>query len=259
MAREKGEPIVVLGAGIAGLSAAKSLREAGYSEHLILLGGEQGLPYKRTHLSKNLYRPMVRGEFAMISPDEIKSLEIDYRSPVWAEKINHQKKILYLGPESISYSKLVLALGSAPLVSPGYYFEDDFLRLQKALEGQSRHVRIFGSGVLGAELAEQLARQGHRVTMTCRGVYPMARELPNPIGSQLIQLLEENGIEISFGSSPASPDADALSLSALGVQAQTQLARSSGLEVRGGICVNAYLETSVPDIIAIGEIGRAHV
>jgi rubredoxin-NAD+ reductase len=140
---------------------------------------------------------------------------------------------------------------------------------------QSKNIVIMGAGLIGCEFANDLAQAGHRVQVVDPSTRPLAALLPEPAGLQLQEALGTLGVVWHFGATVQSVDsrepadatlptlsvrlsngqtlpADAV-LSAIGLRADTALASAAGLTCERGIVVDAYLQTSAPQVYALGD------
>jgi rubredoxin-NAD+ reductase len=135
-----------------------------------------------------------------------------------------------------------------------------------------KHIVIMGAGLIGCEFANDLAASGYRVSVVDPSAGPLAALLPAAAGEQLRAALAELGVRWYFGTTVAavqhaSGTAGALSvelasgerlsadvvLSAIGLRANTTLAQAAGLACARGIQVDAHLQTSQPQIYALGD------
>lgn len=186
-----------------------------------------------------------------------------------------------------SYDKLILAPGSSPVRPPLPGIDDpavmvlwtipDMDRIMARIDAGARRAVVVGGGFIGLEVAENLRHRGVEVTlveMLPQVLPPLDPEMTAP----LAQELERNGIRLLTGAQVAgirrhtltddsqtqevtvdlagggSIPADLVVLS-IGVRPNSELARAAGLETgpRGGIVVNPQLQTSHPDIYAVGD------
>ena len=257
--------IVIIGAGIAGVTSAVTLRNLGYLGKITLVSDEPGLPYKRTHLSKQLYRKILPGEFTTYTQEALANLEIDYydnRVVDGVDLINHSLST-HESKRWLEFSQLILATGSSPrpivqcMNSFPVYNEQHVNHLQYALDQDLQvPIHVVGAGILGVEVAEQLTRQGRKVMLYCDQEYPMVRELPKQIGVQLRDLLLSQGIQLLPSRLFTNASVQGFVVSALGVEPNIQIAQSCGLPCDRGILVNEYLETAVPGVYAIGDCAQ---
>ena len=181
-----------------------------------------------------------------------------------------------------SYSKLVLAWGAEviPLHLAGSGSDavysindlDDYRAFRAALTGAER-VAIMGAGLIGCEFANDLLLGGYQVEVIAPSATVMTTLMPEPAARALQNELEALGVIFHLGTQvdrieqvPAGADGGvtlALSngrqlqadvvISAVGLRPRTELAQQSGLMVNRGIVVNRALETSAPDVYAIGD------
>ena len=108
------EPIVVIGAGQAGLQIADSLRRGGYAGPLTLIGDESSLPYQRPPLSKQYIGDDMAPERLLFRPpDYYTKQSIEVMTGVAVEAIDSGQKSLSFGGEMRRYAKLALATGAA--------------------------------------------------------------------------------------------------------------------------------------------------
>ena len=180
--------------------------------------------------------------------------------------------------ESVSFSKLVLATGSTPLRLnvpgadlPGVHtFRDSRdVDLLLTLAMQKKRVVVVGGGLLGLEAAYGLAKAGAVVTLIHLMDRLMERQLDAPAAELLKTLVERKGIGIVLNANSAHIygetcvagveladgrriDADAV-IFAAGIRPNTALAKAAGITVNRGVVVEDQMQTSVPDIFALGE------
>ena len=192
----------------------------------------------------------------------------------------------------LAYRQLVLATGALPIRVPlegdaahqvlsvnsladFSTFHGRLMTDSEAGSGAGRHVLIMGAGLIGCEFANDLAQAGLRVSVVDPGPRPLAALLPETASAELRQALETLGVTFYFGSTVRSADqspsgagpiratlsngqevqADCV-LSAIGLRADTSLARAAGLTVERGIVVNRQLQTSAPQVYALGDCAQ---
>ena len=162
---------------------------------------------------------------------------------------------------------------------------EDFARFHAELQpagdsagNRGRHVLVMGAGLIGCEFANDLAQAGYRVSVVDPGARPLAALLPEAASATLQQALEGLGVHFYFGTTvravdpvdpaaaqPAGADSLEISLangdvihagcvlSAIGLKADTALARAAGLTVDRAIVVNTRLQTSAEGVYALGD------
>jgi nitrite reductase [NAD(P)H] large subunit len=274
------EPLVIVGNGMAAARLVDELAKCALGRYAIaVIGDEPRLAYNRVLLSS-----VLAGETA--------SEEIELRPAAWwrergvtlkygclATEIDvGRREIKIANDESVAFSKLVLATGSAPLRLnvPGadlkgvHTFRDsrDVDRLL-SLAAKRRRVVVVGGGLLGLEAAYGLAKAGAPVTLIHLMDRLMERQLDAPAAELLKSLVERKGIEILLNANTARLHgescveaveladgrmiaADAV-IFAAGIRPNVALARDAGVPVNRGIVVDDHLETGSPDIFALGE------
>lgn len=272
--------VVIVGGGLAGATAARSLREEGFDGHVILLGDEHHPPYERPPLSKEYMRGESEQSAAFVESEHYwGDHEIELHTGVPASRIDLATARLELADStSLPFDRLVLATGAAPrpLAIPGddlegvvklRHFEDaDRIR---AMARKVRRILVVGGGWIASEVAASLRMLGHDVTMAMRGRRPLEGALGPHIGEVYRGLHEEHGVTVlpeteiitldghgtvrrALTASGAWLDAD-LVVVAIGATPRVELARTAGLTVADGIVVDAHLQTSEPRVLAAGD------
>lgn len=274
------ESIVIVGAGHAGAQLVVYLRQEGFAGSLILLSEELDLPYHKPPLSKSfLKNPQELPK--QIRPDSFYiDHKIDLRLGSRVDKIDRENKQLVLLDEtSIAYDKLVLATGAWPRLPNMHGLNIHGVIVLRTLEnaralrnyaGKTANVVIMGGGFVGLEVATSLAELGKSVTVIeaaprilGRAVAPMISEFIHhrlaALGvtvqceTTIEKLLEKDaslsGVKTSDGS---VIDADLL-LVCIGVEVNAWLAQDAGLDCKNGILVDAKMQSSDKNILAIGD------
>jgi nitrite reductase (NADH) large subunit len=274
------EPLVVVGNGMAAARLIDELAKVALGRYAIaVIGDEPRLAYNRVLLSS-----VLAGETA--------SHDIELRPATWwrdrgvtlkygcvATEIDVGRRELKIAnEESINFSRLVLATGSAPLRLnvPGadlagvHTFRDSRdVDLLLTLAAQKKRVVVVGGGLLGLEAAYGLAKAGTPVTLIHLMDRLMERQLDAPAADLLKSLVERKGIRIMLGANTARIhgethvegveladgrriDAEAV-IFAAGIRPNVALAREAGVPVNRGVLVDDHLQTGAPDIFALGE------
>jgi nitrite reductase (NADH) large subunit len=274
------EPLVIVGNGMAAARLVDELAKTALGRYAVaVIGDEPRLAYNRVLLSS-----VLAGETA--------SHEIELRPAAWwrdrgvtvkygsvvSEIDVGRRELKIAGEESIEFSRLVLATGSAPLrlnvpgadLSGVHTFRDSRdVDLLLTLAAKKKRVVVVGGGLLGLEAAYGLAKAGAPVTLVHLMDRLMERQLDAPAAALLKSLVERKGIQILLNASTAHIhggasvkaveladgrriEADAV-IFAAGIRPNTQLAKDAGISVNRGIVVDDQLQTSVPNIFALGE------
>lgn len=274
-------PVVILGTGLAGYTLAREFRKLDTERPLLLITQDDGRSYSKPMLSNALSKGKTADALAMATPEAMaEQLKADVRTGLAVTAIDRTARTLTVGGETIAYGDLVLAVGAdvfrPPMGGNGcdrvYSVNDlqDYAGFREVLGADAgRHVLIIGGGLIGCEFANDLAAQGHRITL----VEPMGRPLPTLLPERASQAVAEGlaslGVDFRFGPSVTAVDqagagvsvtlsdgsqvvAD-LVLSAIGLRPRIALAQAAGLAVNRGIVTDRQLRTSDEHIYALGD------
>ncbi|MBB6634949.1 NAD(P)/FAD-dependent oxidoreductase [Cohnella thailandensis] len=272
--------IVIVGAGEAGTRAAIELREQGWEGELTLVGDEPLHPYERPPLSKQqLSEEELPLPATILNAERMKELAIDFAAGDAAVRINREhKRVVLASGKELAYGKLLLATGSNPrmLAVPGdasgemLYLRKhaDAIAIRDCLRPGSR-LAVIGGGFIGLEVAAGAIRRGCEATLIEVGPRILMRGVPEPIAAAVEARHREAGVRFHVGVGIASANradggyaielADGTTVRAdvivagIGAIPETALAEASGLAIENGIRVNERLQTSDPDIYAIGD------
>lgn len=273
------ERLIVVGNGMAGVACVEQILKYSPRFEITIFGDETELNYNRILLSAVLAGEKSPDEILLNDAGWYETNRIDLRLGIRVVDIDSAIKTVTGDDGSVtSFDKLILATGSSPLIppmeganKPGVYvfrnLEDTRALLDRARTG-ARAV-VIGGGLLGLEAARGLQVQGCEVTVVHLMETLMERQLDSTGGSFLKSKIESLGVQILLkrntrailGMDQAEGvefedgtriDADFVVIAA-GIRPNVELGRKAGLLVRRGIVVNDYLETSHPDIFAVGE------
>ena len=272
--------IVIVGASLAGASAAITLRDQGYQGELTLIGEESQLPYERPPLSKavllgNTDEPDWVGDEATYADKNI-----SLRLGTMATRIDRNRKVVVASRTEYPYDKLLIATGSAPrrLDVPGADLEGllTLRTLEESLALRERFTEgaaivIVGAGWIGCEAAAAAREHGAKVTVIEPRSQPLLPVVGEQIGATFAALHRDHGVDLRLGigvngfagdgvvssvhiKGHASVAADTV-LIGVGAAPNIALADAAGLELaEGGIAVDATLRSSDPDIYAAGDV-----
>jgi NAD(P)H-nitrite reductase large subunit/ferredoxin len=274
--------IVVVGAGVAGVTAAEEIRRALPDAELALIGDEPYAFYNRMGITRLVSESVSIESLYLNRRDWADSRKIDYRRGVAATAVDRaDHEVTLADGQRLPYDRLVLATGATPLVPPidGFGAKGSFVlrTIDDAVQIQ-QHVRrhrcrtavIVGAGLLGLEAAYYLAQLDVRVVVLDRGPWPLSRQLDEQSGALLWEMLQDLGIELLPQAEAqrvladefvtgveviegGSIDAE-LCLVATGVLPNAELAQAAGLAVAGGVTVDDAMQTSDPHIFAVGDV-----
>jgi len=274
-----GNPVVIVGSGLAGYAVARELRKLNAEVDIVMLSADHGGFYSKPMLSNALSTgktpdSILNGDAAQMASQ----LKISIRPHCRVTAIDPARCAVTADGEKIDYGRLVLALGAdqihLPLSGDGVAKIlsindlDDYKKFRDALAGKKR-ISIIGAGLIGCEFANDLATAGYHVDVIDIGAQPLGRLLPPAGGAFIRQRLEAAGVVFHLSATTQSVDraneklrltfADGESiesdiiLSAVGLRARTQLAASAGIAINRGIVVNRLLQTQFEDIYALGD------
>lgn len=282
-------PIVIIGSGLAGYTVLREFRKRDQATPVTLISSDDGHFYAKPNLSNALAAGKTADQLVsspaekmaadlnaqIITHTQVTTLDVVGRNVRWAgDKTN--------GGET-GYSKLILALGADPIphglsgagAEQVYAVNDlqDYRVFRTALKSGHR-VAILGGGLIGSELANDLAEAGYPVEVVHLGPWPLERLIPEQVAQSLAHALRDKGVRWHFGRTAKSiaqkngaveitlddgsiVEAD-LVLSAIGLRSRTQLAASAGLTVNRGIVVDGALQTSVKGVYALGDCAEVN-
>ncbi|MFB6462075.1 NAD(P)/FAD-dependent oxidoreductase [Bradyrhizobium tunisiense] len=279
------EPLVIVGNGMAAARLVDELAKTALGRYAVaVIGEEPRLAYNRVLLSSVLAGETGSHEIELRPADWWRHRGVTVRYGYRVTEIDVGRRELKIeGEESMEYSKLVLATGSTPLRLnvPGadlagvHTFRDTRdVDLLLTLAAAKKRVVVVGGGLLGLEAAYGLAKAGAPVTLLHLMDRLMERQLDGPAADLLKTLVERKGIRILLNASTARIhgdghveaveladgsriEADAV-IFAAGIKPSAALAKEAGIAVNRGIVVNDVMQTSSPDIFALGECAEHH-
>ena len=274
---EKG--IAIIGAGHGGVQAAASLREGGYDGPLTLICDEPDLPYHKPPLSKAFLKTADH-EPQILRPESFyTSHNIDLRLNTRIAAIETStKKLEIKGGGTIDFGKLILATGTRSRLLPiaGHDLEGCFLlrSLQDATKlrdkvGRAQNVVVIGGGFIGLEVAATMAILGKQVTVLEAGERVLGRAVAPLISVYMTKVHQDLGIKVLLNArieridgvgkvsgvvmKDGSRFAADLVLISVGAEPNVELAVAADIACNNGIVVGADLQSSYPDIYAIGD------
>ena len=271
--------IVVVGAGKAGWQLVQNLRSHLPHMPITLVTACAGDVYDKPLLSVAMARGIApRALVKETGADAAARHQVRLLANTQALHICTESRTLRTTQGPVRYAQLVLAHGAeaalpAPLRADLCWRINHlqaYQRFQAALGDRPRHVAIVGAGLIGSELANDLALGGHRVTLMDTQAQPLARWPADQAGEPLlaawsglpihfmgavqVQDLQRQGDQYRLTTSDGQIVLADQVIAATGLVTPTRLARSAGLDWQNGIAVDAQtLQTSVPHISALGD------
>ncbi len=278
------QQFVIVGGGLAGVSAAEQLRESGFTGKILLLGAEDHGPYNRPPLSKEYMTGTADRESVQLHPVEwYLEHNIDLVTGQTATALGDHTVTLASG-ELIPFDRLLLATGATPrhLQLPGsdangiHYLRtvEQSEDLRASLRSGDQKVVLVGAGWIGLELAAAARGYGNTVTVVAPDSVPLSRALGDELGTMFKNLHESNGVTFKLETNVKGfretdghvtgvitdagvIDADVVVVG-IGAIPNTTLAEAGGVDVDNGILVDAHLAASVADVYAAGDVANAY-
>ena len=270
--------IVIVGASLAGLRAAETLRSAGYGGSVTLVGAEPHHPYDRPPLSKRLLSGEWEPDRIMLrKPADTSALEVEWRLGVGAAALDLDgRTVTLVDGTSLAFDGLVVATGAAPRTLPGQERHggavvlrtlDDALALRASIVDGGRRVVVIGAGFIGLEVAATARRLGNDVVVLEGGPAPLMRGLGAGMGAAVSACHADHGVEIRCGVSVSGfapgevltdtgPVPADVVVVGVGVAPATAWLDGSGLEVSDGVVCGPDLNAGRPLVYAAGDVAR---
>ena len=274
------EPIIIVGAGQAGIKAAETLRMKGHDGDIMLIGEETWPPYQRPPLSK----AYLKGELAeerlfLKAPDYFAGAGIQLVTGTRVAAIDPAGHALtFADGKTQSFSKLLLATGTRARILPlpggnlANVFTlrgiNDTKRVATAL-ANAESVAIVGGGYIGMEFAAVARAMGKQVAVVEAQDRILKRSVAPQISEFFQDLHRERGVRLALGEGVArlagtdrvegvelasgETVAADLVLVAAGAVPVTELADAAGLSVERGIVVDEACRAGAPDVYAAGD------
>lgn len=271
---------LIIGNGIAGLSAAKTIRNNDKNGSITMISNEPYLSYYRMKLTE---------ELATYSEDEA----IYVNKPSWYDKnhidVNLNRNVVKIDDknnmvtlennQNICYEKLLIATGGIPFV-PSINGSNKMgvftLRNINNLKSIRNYIKdidaitVIGGGLLGIEAAWSLKLLGKKVTLIEFAPYLLNRQLDEDLGYKLKKEIEKQGIEVYLPKAAEEvigknkveklrlSTGDIIETQAIlissGVRPNLELVRNSSIRYDKGIIVDKYLKTNIDNIYAAGDV-----
>jgi len=277
----KRQRIVIVGASLAGATAAATLRDEGFDGEIRLIGAEAQLPYNRPPLSKGYLRQQERFEDQLVKPAAYYAEQrIALTLGVRATAIDAKQKLVELeGGERVAYDRLLVTTGgrNRTLSVPGATLEGVFqLRTVedcdriRAATPRARRAVVMGLGFIGSEVSASLRQLGIEVAAVEGARVPLARVLGDEVGQALAGIHRDKGVELVLEDSVAALEGSDrvervrtkkgrvlecdMVVAGIGIVPNTELLAAAGAEVDNGVLVDEHCRTSLPDVFAAGDV-----
>ncbi len=279
--------IVIIGSGVAGVSFAEKFRTLSADDDITLVTCEHDGYYSRPLLSRGFSKATIEQSIILKTFDKLRESNIDVLCGVEVTAINRPEKEIEISgscqEKALQYDILILAPGSSAFIPPQFKpYSDLFFCMNslvdlKALrkfrqnflnKNQKPEWAIIGGGLIGCEVASDLAVAGDKVTLFHGSDRLMERQLVVDDSALLLKVLQDSGVKVLFNQearnfiredskvcvrTEVTTEFDGL-IVACGFKPRSELAELAGLETGRGIKVNPYLQTSDESIYALGDV-----
>ena len=274
---------VIVGASLAGASAATALRDGGFEGELTLIGEETRPPYSRPGLSKGYLRGQESFEVQLVNPvADYERRRITVRLGAGATRVDPARRVVELaGAETVAYDRLLVTTGgrNRSLGTPGADLPGIFQlrtveecdRIRAAARPGARAV-VVGMGFIGSEVSASLRQMGVAVSVVEGNPVPLARVLGPEVGAVLAAIHRDHGVELVLGDSVAAFEGAGrvervrtgkgrvlpcdFVVAGIGIVPNQELLAEAGAQVDNGVLVDAQCRTSLPDVYAAGDVAN---
>ncbi|WP_024519147.1 FAD-dependent oxidoreductase [Bradyrhizobium sp. Tv2a-2] len=273
--------LVVIGGSYAGIQAALTAREAGYTKPVTVVTDEHWLPYEKPPLSKDFLLNKMAEQNLILRDKaffDISGIELVLGNQA-TEIDRRDRRVALDGDSTLQFDELVIATGSRArrlAVADAEVEGICYLRsLTDAVDLKARLKRtaeivIVGGGFIGLEVAASAAKLGKKVTVVESGSRLLERAISPLVSSYLRDVHQQHGVEIRFGDIVASIESQHgrvtaivlasgtklradLVLVGIGGIANDELARRAGLNCANGVVVDAHGRSEATNIFAAGD------
>jgi len=278
---------VIIGNSYSGVSAVEAIREADPDGEITIISNERYSVYSRPLISYYLAGKVDEEGMCYRPKDFYKKMNVNAMLGRVVIKVDTGKQIVTLSDgDTVSYNKLLIATGGKPFVPPmkgvnakGVFtfttFDDAKNLYEAAKKTGAKHAVIIGGGLIGLKACEGVKALGLKVTIVELGERVLALALDEEAGKIVGRRLKEEGINIITGHTVNEilGDEDGvcgvilddgrkmdceLVVVAIGVRPNIDLIKDTGIKVNRGIVTDEYMQTSVKDVYAAGDVTESY-
>jgi len=274
--------LLVIGSGFAAQQLIKSLRKLDAHQPIALITADSGDEYNKPDLSHVVSRGSSAADMTRLKGADFaeqQGITLVPHCPVLG--IDPARRTVLTAQGEFGYGQLVLATGASALrpLIPGaeqlvtLNSQQEYAAAEERLQ-RAQRIMVLGAGLIGCELAMDMASHGRQVTLVDLASSPLSSLLPAILSQPLHQALQAQGVKLQLGLGirdiaaldPQQPDTGCrvslsdgrvseqdLVIAAIGLKPNVQLAQAAGLTVGRGIQVDAWLRSSDPNIYALGD------
>jgi nitrite reductase (NADH) large subunit len=274
---------LIIGNGIAGISAAETVRRLDPAGAITLVGDETFLPYSRPMISMVLEGSIRHDRLPIRDSDFYDQFRIE---PVLGKRITSidvsNKTVSTQDDRTVPFDRLLIATGAdpRPIRAENRHLKNIFfMRTQEHVRGMlravpgARQALVLGGGLVGFKAAYGLLRRGIQVTMLIRSGYPLSLQVDERAGRMIQDELVERGLEVRVETDVAGFDGNGkverarltdgselscdLVVIGKGVTPALAFVPRNQIQVDLGILVDQHLQTTAPDIYAAGDVAES--
>ena len=279
---------LVVGASLAGIHAARTLRLGGHDGPIVVVDADPDAPYDKPPLSKQILAGSLEPD-RIVLPAIGEGLDLDLRLGLRAVSLDLGERVVGFddgrGPVAHAFDQLVIATGASARRLPGTEHIEgvhvlrtlhDALALRAELDAGPSRVAVIGAGFIGAEVAATCRGRGLDVTLVEALDVPLERILGVEMGRVCARVHEQNGVDLRLGCGVERIDTvevegaarvvgvtltDGSSIPAevvvvgIGVRLNVDWLEGSGLDVDDGVVCDASLRAA-PGVVAAGDLAR---
>lgn len=271
--------VAIVGASLAGLRCAETLRRHGFTGVVTLIGAEPHLAYDRPPLSKAFLAGDADVVDIQLRRDPYEDLDLDLRLGVRAVHLDVANRAVDLDAgDPVAFDRCVIATGATPRPWPGAAGRagvftlrglDDATALRAALDRDPSRVVVIGAGFIGAEVAATCRARGLEVTVLEAQEAPMVRGLGVALGTVCAELHRDHGVDLRLGVEIAGLQGDDrvtgvrladgavipadVVVVGIGVTPEVGWLERSGLTLDNGVVTDRFLRAA-PTVFAAGDV-----
>lgn len=274
--------LVIVGASLAALTCAQSLRAEGYTKKITLIGAEKHLPYNRPPLSKQvLSGKWQSNQTAIETPEKFVELTLEFSLGEIAIGLDIASREVRTSSRTLVFEDLIIATGASVRTLPSTESMsrvhvlrtlDDALGLRDALK-EVKSVVVVGAGVLGSEVISAVTDYGIKATVIDRMSAPQLPLTGGHFASRVNELFLEQGVVtkygveivsvsenesgITFDLSDGSSVTGEIAVVAIGCIPNVEWLSDSGLDITNGVLCDSN-GLAAAHIYAVGDVARWH-
>jgi NADPH-dependent 2,4-dienoyl-CoA reductase/sulfur reductase-like enzyme len=273
---------VIVGSGVAGISAAEAIRSADPAAEITLVSEDRHGFYSRPGLAYFLTGEVPEKQLFLYSKEDWRRLNLRFVQTRATRLLPQEHRLELGGAGALTYDRLLLAVGATAVRLPvpgaelqGVAYLDSLEDAQRlvAMARRSRRAIVVGGGITSLELTEGLAARKVKVHYLLRGDRYWPAVLDEAESRVVEHRLMEEGVRLHYHTELVEVvgrrgrmtgirtekgeiiPGDMLGV-AIGTRPRLELAQAAGLETQRGILVNEYMQTNVPDVFAAGDCAQ---